>query len=275
MKIQILSDLHLEFFNNFRESITNFRIIENLCKSFFTEADILIIAGDLGIFVNPNLILALDFFINHYSQVLYIPGNHEYYGTSFREAERYFSFITSMERIRTGEEFSVGNIHATTGWFTEKPDISYCYWKKIADSYSIGLDYPVEKISRDINSGWGGLYTEYQYKNEAPLHEFFHRGERAIQYLMDHVNPGDIIVTHHLPLWSSIDPNYKEDKTNYFYVNEGMRKVIEQKQPSLWIHGHTHCSNDYTVGDTRVISNPRGYPGQVNQEFNPHFIIEV
>jgi predicted phosphodiesterase len=30
----------------------------------------------------------------------------------------------------------------------------------------------------------------------------------------------------------------------------------------LWIHGHTHDPFDYEINGTRVICNPRGYPGE-------------
>jgi hypothetical protein len=30
--------------------------------------------------------------------------------------------------------------------------------------------------------------------------------------------------------------------------------------PSLWLHGHIHACQDYFVGNTRVVANPRGYP---------------
>jgi predicted NBD/HSP70 family sugar kinase len=27
-----------------------------------------------------------------------------------------------------------------------------------------------------------------------------------------------------------------------------------------WVHGHTHSTHDYMIGNTRVLCNPRGYP---------------
>jgi Icc-related predicted phosphoesterase len=39
-----------------------------------------------------------------------------------------------------------------------------------------------------------------------------------------------------------------------------MEKVINDYQPKLWIYGHTHEPDDRMFGDTRVVSNPRGYP---------------
>ena len=43
---------------------------------------------------------------------------------------------------------------------------------------------------------------------------------------------------------------------------------------ALWIHGHTHNSFDYTVNGTRIVSNPRGYPGEVTG-FRPGLVIDI
>ena len=49
---------------------------------------------------------------------------------------------------------------------------------------------------------------------------------------------------------------------------ETVDEVIESAQPALWVHGHTHSSADYQVGDTRVVCNPYGYyRHEVNTEF--------
>ena len=50
--------------------------------------------------------------------------------------------------------------------------------------------------------------------------------------------------------------------------------AVEQSGAKLWIHGHTHGSRDYMLGQTRVICNPRGYP-PFNQQFNPNLVVEV
>ena len=52
--------------------------------------------------------------------------------------------------------------------------------------------------------------------------------------------------------------------------------------PTLWIHGHIHKNQDYTIGGTRVVCNPRGYPmsfhpnaPRENPDFDPQLVIEV
>jgi Icc-related predicted phosphoesterase len=44
----------------------------------------------------------------------------------------------------------------------------------------------------------------------------------------------------------------------------------------LWIHGHTHDSFDYCIGNTRVVCNPGGYPGvEPNSRFVPGLVVRV
>jgi hypothetical protein len=38
-----------------------------------------------------------------------------------------------------------------------------------------------------------------------------------------------------------------------------LEALIMRRQPELWIHGHIHEAADYSIGDTRVVCNPRGY----------------
>ena len=51
--------------------------------------------------------------------------------------------------------------------------------------------------------------------------------------------------------------------------------LIEEKKPALWIHGHAHNSVDYTIGETRILSNPRGYSNRLNRNFDDNLIITL
>jgi Icc-related predicted phosphoesterase len=82
-----------------------------------------------------------------------------------------------------------------------------------------------------------------------------------------------VVVTHHLPHCRSIPARFKGDLLNAAYASD-LSEVIEMGRPVLWIHGHTHDSCDYTVGDTRVICNPRGYDDE-NGHFNLSLTVQV
>jgi Icc-related predicted phosphoesterase len=82
-----------------------------------------------------------------------------------------------------------------------------------------------------------------------------------------------VIVTHHLPHPRSISGRFKSDLLNAAYASD-LTDIIETGRPALWLHGHTHDSCDYRVGNTRIICNPRGYEDE-NNGFKPGLVIET
>jgi hypothetical protein len=53
-------------------------------------------------------------------------------------------------------------------------------------------------------------------------------------------------------------------------------ELVAASRAKLWIHGHTHRPTNYWIGDTRVISNPRGYPVRaIAPGFDPGFVLEL
>lgn len=84
----------------------------------------------------------------------------------------------------------------------------------------------------------------------------------------------DIIVSHHLPSYLSINAKWiMSDCNSSFAVELSDRILSMPKPPKLWVHGHSHDSCDYMIGETRVISNPRGYPGEGNfRNYKPIFV---
>lgn len=82
-----------------------------------------------------------------------------------------------------------------------------------------------------------------------------------------------VVVTHHAPHEGSVHHRFAGQLLNHAYYSD-LGPLIERGKPALWVHGHVHNVFDYTVGDTRVLCNPRGYPGE-NPEFNPELVVTV
>jgi hypothetical protein len=43
----------------------------------------------------------------------------------------------------------------------------------------------------------------------------------------------------------------------------------------LWIYGHLHRAADLEVAGTRLVSNPRGYPHEPVDAFEPGLVVDL
>jgi Icc-related predicted phosphoesterase len=85
-----------------------------------------------------------------------------------------------------------------------------------------------------------------------------------------------VVVTHMAPSWSSVDKKYHNEGYVNFYFYSELGEEIALCAADLWIHGHVHNVCDYTIGDTRIMCNPRGYPGSERQNgFNDQMLIVI
>lgn len=222
MKIRLVSDIHWEF-EPFK---------------FNTEGcDVLVVAGDLADFA--NLRPALDALSKLKVPVVYVPGNHDYWGASYGDhvrdtAAEYGVHFLDNHHIRIQDQRFVGS----TLWYEDD-----------------GFDFP------DFDRVPGGRWSKIR-----------ERYYRSLAFLTNKVTEGDIVITHHLPHYSLTYPEFRDADNRGF-----LAKVPEAllAKPKLWLFGHTHCVRDRMIKGTRFVCNPRGYPSERNNGFDPKLIIEV
>ncbi len=69
-----------------------------------------------------------------------------------------------------------------------------------------------------------------------------------------------VVITHFAPSLKSADPRYGHQPGTASFCNADDDLL---HHADLWIHGHLHCRHDYAVahakGSTRVVSNARGH----------------
>jgi predicted phosphodiesterase len=88
-----------------------------------------------------------------------------------------------------------------------------------------------------------------------------------------------IVVTHHGCVREALRAGTETDILSAAYTSD-CSDLLENVD--LWIYGHTHESRDFTVGRTRIVSNPKGYGpwppkerGWENPHFDPNCVIEI
>jgi len=254
MKLAIFSDLHNEF--------TPWVPPESV-----KQADIVILAGDIDVGEKGVLWAAKTF-----SQpVIYVPGNHEYYKGVYQSVVkkmRAAAVGTNVHLLNNGEVVIDGvQFIGSTLW----TDFDLC------DNKATSALFAVEKMHdyRVIRFNQGGRFRKLTVGDTVRLHSealLFLKQQLAISKTN---NQEVVVISHHAPTAKSVMPEYKADKLSPAYCSH-LDVMLDEFGPQLWIHGHTHYNVDYQVGQTRVLSNQRGYvPEERVKTFDENFIVEI
>lgn len=236
VKFQVMSDTHFDAYSD--EGVGFIRSLKPTA-----DIDALVIAGDMCEVSCWRFKQIVESLCARYPHVIYVMGNHERWSVSKQvfdekidDVKNTFSNLHILENdvfVLNGQRF-VGS----TMW-----------WE---DNY----------LSRLGAKSWVDFRHIPNFQNW-----IWDKIEESNKFLNDEVKKGDIVITHHLPLSRSIDPRYLgKDASNCFYLNN-QSKLIEKSEPSYWVHGHTHVQQNYYAGDTRIICNPLGYPGEYSTDY--------
>lgn len=243
MRVQILSDLHFEFDRDDGEVFA---------RAVPIAGDVLILAGDLIPLREADPVRrAFRWFCDRFPHVIFVPGNHEYYGTRPVDAEALLATCAQ----------GIPNLHVLN------PGIVTLHGIRFVGAALWFPDTPDEILYR-------GSMNDFQLiTGFVPWVRDTHATHLA--FLRTHVRPGDVVVTHHLPHPRSIVPRYAGSSLNRFFVAGDAAGLVERSGAQLWVHGHTHAPCDYSVGETRVICNPRDYPSEARNGFALECTVEV
>lgn len=273
MKIHLISDLHTEFSPYLNQPAP-------------TGTDVIIAAGDITVGSFGPAILRANF--GNDLPIIYVAGNHEFYRQNMPELRAEIA----KEAKRTGVIF-LDNSYA---YIDDVMFVGGTFWTDfcvygdqnqfpamnaaaagINDFRLISVEGKYENNGRNPNYQKYKAFTPTQALNE------HHETKAYIVDMLENRAPGSktVVVTHMGPHPKSIHEKYAGDLLNCYYVSD-QSKMIEKYQPALWVHGHVHDSFDYQLGDTRVVTNPRGYvrgagkyAERENAVFNPTLLLEV
>ncbi|ACD90962.1 metallophosphoesterase [Chlorobium limicola DSM 245] len=261
MLIRIMSDIHNEVC---REETGRDYCVPGLADDKDT---LLVLAGDIGLLNRTQTWHGfLSACSEQFKSVFLVEGNHEWYhGNIEKHAYRNVIVEHGFENTHTGllilEEENIAIIGTTlwTDFFGGNPIAMF--------DVSQGLnDYRLIHVGVDYRR----LRPEY-------ILELHHKQKTRLFEDADHyadLGYTVIVVTHHHPSMQGIAPCYRNDPLNAAFVSD-LEKEILARKIAWWICGHCHTAMEYAIGQTRVLCNPKGYPFEYGNGFNPLRTITV
>jgi len=253
MRLSILSDLHL--------SVADMAAPQPDC-------DVVILAGDIA---RPPQAVA---WARQFAQpVIYVAGNHEYYGDSLAGTQKNLRELCDGAGIHFLEqaEWRMNGVRflGCTLWSDFRlPPTETERTEAMAQAAQFIRDF--SRIRQDDERG--EVFTPDASR------ALFDRSVAWLEQRFAEPFAGPtVVVTHHAPARGSIHPRFADSPVNPAFVSDLAPQLLRW-QPRLWIHGHVHDSCDYRIGATRVLGNPRGYARTGTPEnplFDPQLVVEV
>lgn len=242
MKIQLASDLHLEFL---QRDFPGERLIAPAYG-----ADVLVLAGDIA-----NGTQAIELFHDWPVPVLYLAGNHEFYGQSFDQ--------TRIDLRKAAEGTHIRFLDNDIADFGGVRFLGATLWTDYLLSCNRTQRQLMENAESRLNDHYLIHTQEGRFTAANALAEHEH-SRRWLEHELDKPYDGKtVVITHHGPHALSVHPRYAGDPTNAAFVSGDLDELLLKAK--LWLHGHVHDNFDYTVHGCRVVANPRGYALNRNQ----------
>ena len=254
VKLHIMSDLHRE--------VSGIDIPSN-------DADVIILAGDIDVKTR-----GIEWAKTLGKPVIYVYGNHEFYREQVQsikqkskdEAQDSNVYILDDEDLILEINGEKIRFLGGTLW------TDFCLF---GTSQSVFVEMDVQAGMNDYKLiKYGPTYRKLRPIDTKAMHI------KTLDFLKAKLQePFDgktVVITHHAPSILSVAPQYKTDSLTPGYASS--LEYLMDGTIVLWIHGHVHHRNDYEIGGTRVISNPRGYQTEgYNEEtgFDPNLVVEV
>lgn len=231
-----------------------------------TQADIVVLAGDIS---RPAP--AIDWASKLAKPVLYVPGNHEFYGGTISGTLRDLKARAQGTNVIVLDNDAIVldgvRFLGTTLWTDFNlfgPGMARD--KAIVEALAFMRDFTRIRMADDAAATMSVDDMEGLYRQQRT-------------WLADALSrPFDgitVVITHHAPSPRSIHPRFAGSAINTCFVSDN-ESLMGADRVALWIHGHTHNSFDYRVKGTRVLCNPRGYmlSGQPeNPDFRPDLVV--
>jgi predicted phosphohydrolase len=200
-----------------------------------------------------------------------VAGNHEFYGSTLEQetqALQKAAASTSHVNFLENEILEIGGVVF----------LGCCLWTDFALFGVAQRTLNIIRAERQM-SDYSLIHSQQRNDQPAVPEQTFALHRESLKFLREGLerfaNQRVVVVTHHAPSARSISKLHQGSPLNPAFASP-LEWLFEKFQPTLWIHGHTHGPADYTIGNTRILANCAGYPGELSDDdFRPDLIVEI
>ncbi len=239
--VTYLSDIHLEFYKRTIPYGIDLK-----------GGDILCLAGDIGYPESDIYFTFLSYCSPLFKYIFIIAGNHEYYKTATHPHktiqstnERIIEACNHYHNVHflSDSSFHIPeynlNVIGTTLWTGGEPDLDDMYqYNDFRKINGMGMPGHMERLHEMSLLFLKDTLQKYKHNNSTVL-----------------------VLTHHLPSFQLIAPQYKDSGMNHLFATN-LDYLFRDYTIHHWICGHSHYPMNKKIENTNVWMNPVGYPDE-------------
>ena len=267
MTIDILSDLHLDFYFSKKPRA---EAVQSVYGHIFTNnqkrkvGDILVIAGDLGHYNTQNIrVLELIKEVFGYKHIVCVLGNHDYYLLDNASKNNYrHKSLNRVEKMRErineidgmycldGNIIEIEGVHigGCDGWY-DGEYIRKHFNKKSEGYMNTHVSMLWQRTMADAHYIFGMDWQPYAKQEKDKIEKIY----KCVDIMITHVNPST--EKEHT------DKMYRNEDTTGYFTFDGL-KYLKEGSMKYWIYGHTHTVAEHEIDGVKCICNPMGYPSE-------------
>lgn len=232
------------------------------------DADVLVLAGDIGPGV-AGLRAAAGWWNEH--PIVYVSGNHELYGHGLPN-------LTGQ--LRTAATSFKGRVHVLERDEVVLGGVRFLgctLWSDFdvggAEERDRSMAICADVINDYEHIAWTPAGRTLRPQDTLRLHRI---SRRWLEHRLEMPFDGPtVVITHHAPLAPRDRPTDPLRRALAGAFISDLAGLMGADRVAIWIHGHTHRRVDAVVRGTRVVSNPRGYPHEPVEGFDPGLVLDV
>lgn len=259
VKIQILSDLHLE-------APAAYDLFE-----ITPTAQYLALLGDIGYTKDAGLIDFLRKHLARFEIIFFVLGNHEPYHSTYTASKRHLLALQAETEQQASGKFVL--LDQTRYDLSPAVSILGCtLFSKITDAQK---DF--------VNFGLNDFYhiEDWTVEDHVKKHESDLRWLNSeVQRVMEEPDRKIVILSHYSPTDDArtIDPKHRSSNISSGFMTELSQEIcFSSERVAVWAFGHTHfnCDFEHETYQTRLVTNQRGYFFAQSDGFNQGKMVEL